>query len=261
MNSAVGETDRRLRKGGVGSGPYKKLKLSLSGLALWGLSLLSLLLFVQAVAKDNAERLKPPQWLTDWKLLSSEAATTLVLGFATVMVARRQFALTIKPILSVSISALDGGDDDDKKVLLDGVPTHWGATMHNRGSGMATIKKLNYFVRYEKDGKRVENEVTRDELRHILIKAGFVEFKDFRLPRIVEEATIESQASVLLFAYNKAIFHAFWIEAEFEYTSVLGDWYLKDLPCVSHESTLNPANSLKTPPAPAASSTPGTITG
>jgi hypothetical protein len=241
MSGPAMGNSRQHRKGRVGAPPYKKPRFSLSGSVLWGLSILSFFLFVQAVAKENAF-LNAPDWLSKWKVLSAEAATTLLVGFATLMVARRQFALTIKPILSVSISALDGGDDDDKKILLDRVPTHWQATLHNRGSGMATIKKLNYFVRYRKDHQIVEAELKRDELFDLLIQHGFVESKDFRIPRIVEEATIESQATVLLFAYNKAIFHAFWIEGQFEYASVLGDWYLKDVPCLSHESPLKPAS-------------------
>jgi hypothetical protein len=238
MNGPVGENQRALRKGGIDSAAYKKPRFSFSATVLWGLSLFSLLLFVQAVAKDNKDLWKVPVWLSSWKVLSSEAATTLLVSFITLMVVRGQYALTTKPIFTITISPLDGGDDDDKKVLLANAPTHWRATLRNRGAGTATIKKLNYFVRYKKDGHLLETELTRDELFEILIAAGYIESVDFRLPRIVVESTLESQGSTLLFAYNKSIFDAFWIEAQFEYTSVLGVWYQKDLPCVSRQSAL-----------------------
>lgn len=227
-------------------------RLSVSGFALWSLSIFSLLLFVQAVLKDNKELIAhPPKWLVSWKVLSAEAATTLLAGFITLMAAKLQFQLSTKPVLSVTI----GDDDTEDRELRDHIPTRWRANLRNRGSGMALIKKISYFVRRKTGNLILEAEMNRDELYAILLAAGFVESKDFSLPRIVAEATLESQGSTVLFAYNKAIFDSFWIEAQFEYAGILGDTYLKDVPCLARESALNPANSFKTSPAPAPSST------
>ena len=242
---------RGKRKGGINCPVHKMWRPSGSGIALWGLLIFFSLLCAQAVVKDNPEFFTVlHQRAFQFKLMSAEAATTLLAGFVALMAARWQFRLSTKPVLGVTI----GDDSKEEKELQDQPPTNWRATLRNRGSGSAVIKKISYYVRHKKtDGQIEEWEMNRDELQDCILAAGFAESTEFSLPRIVDESTLEAQGSTVLFAYKKAVFDTFWIEAQFEYAGILGDRYLKDLPCLARESPLNPANKkpdkAKTPPA------------
>lgn len=191
---------------------------------LFGLAALSIVLVAQALVRQNVHAngwFPRPAW--EWKIVDASAAIPIALTLVSILIARQQLALGLRPYLAYST---DDADDGGTEV-----------TLVNDGKGLAVMRRMTVTL---------EPRDTIGELRVSTTKADtLVGLRALDLEDDVDllflsaGAPVRGESEVVLCRSTpKGAKVLRRLDVALEFEGVLGDRYRKDVYCVPRAASL-----------------------
>ena len=148
----------------------------------WIILAAACLLLGWEIVRQNLPKDMLEKWPWRFQILDLESGSTIATVVAVLIFTRMQYAQTMRPAIGFRARPIGESNELDLR-NLDNVA--WNITVHNRGTGIATVDRIEYLIAAEERSVAKSIEwMAYDEARLALQRFGLVEFKDYRLHRL-----------------------------------------------------------------------------